>query len=69
MIGKYLRWWFYPSLTHNLTEKEIREINTIIPDEGFKDYGRKLDLTLRKLLYYTLIMTVIASLVSKGRRG
>jgi hypothetical protein len=63
VIGKYLRWWFYPSLTDNLTEKEIREINTIIPDEGFKEYGRRLDLTLRKFLYYTLIMTVIRSIV------
>ena len=63
VMGKYLRWWFYPSLTDNLTEKEIREINTIIPDEGFKEYGRKLDVTLRKFLYYTLIMTVITSIV------
>jgi hypothetical protein len=63
VMGKYLRWWFYPSLTDNLTEKEIREINTIIPDEGFKEYGRKLDVTLRKFLYYTLIMAVITSIV------
>jgi hypothetical protein len=65
VIGKYLRWWFYPSLTHNLTEKEIREINTIIPDEGFKEYGRTLDLTLRKFLYYTLIMAIITSIVKE----
>ena len=63
VMGKYLRWWFYPSLTDNLTEKEIREINTIIPDEGFKEYGRNLDVTLRKFLYYTLIMAVITSIV------
>ena len=69
VIGKFLRVWFEPNLTE---EEKMREINTMIPEghekTRFEHYGRILNLTLRKLLYYTLIMTVIASLAaSKGK--
>ena len=69
VIGEFLRLWFEPNLTE---EEKMREINTMIPEghekTRFEHYGRILNLTLRKLLYYTLIMTVIASLAaSKGK--
>lgn len=67
VIGKYLRILFDP----NLTEEEMQEIDTMIPEGDektrFEHYG--VNPTLRKLLYYTLIMTVITALVfpAKGR--
>jgi hypothetical protein len=69
VIGEFLRLWFEPNLTE---EEKMQKINTMIPEghekTRFEHYGRILNLTLRKLLYYTLIMTVIASLAaSKGK--
>jgi hypothetical protein len=65
VIGKLSHVFFYPNYD-NLTQEDMEEMNTIIP-ERFKEYGRKLDLKLRKLLYYNLIIIVIASLVASKR--
>ena len=63
VIGQYLNWWL-------LTEKEMQEIDTTMPEGDektrFEQYRDGVNPILKKLLYYALIMTVIASLISKG---
>ena len=64
VVGKYLH-MFFNDTRLELTEKEIQEIESRIPEGDkktrFKQYGLKP--AIRKILYYTLIMTIIASLV------
>ena len=64
VAGKYLEMYFAnPNL--ELTEEEIKEIETKIPEgdkkKRFKQYG--INPTLRKILYFTLVMTVIATVI------
>ncbi len=64
LLGKYLEMYFAnPNL--ELTEEEIKEIETKIPEgdkkKQFKQYG--INPTLRKILYFTLVMTVIATVI------
>ncbi len=64
LLGKYLEMYFAnPNL--ELTEEEIKEIETKIPEgdkkKRFIQHG--INPTIRKILYFTLVMTVIAALV------
>jgi len=65
VIGQYLNWWL-------LTEKEMQEIDTTLPEGDektrFEQCRDRVNPTLKKLLYYALIMTVIASIISKGHK-
>lgn len=65
VIGQYLNWWL-------LTEKEMQEIDTTMPEGDektrFEQYRDRVNPILKKLLYYALIMTVIASIISKGHK-
>ncbi len=64
LLGKYLEMYFAnPNL--ELTEEEIKEIETKIPEgemkTRFKQYG--INPALRKILYYTLVIAIITTLV------
>jgi hypothetical protein len=64
VAGKYLEMYF-ANANLELTEEEIKEIETKIPEgdkkKRFKQYG--INPTLRKILYYTLIIAIISALV------
>jgi hypothetical protein len=64
VTGKYLEMYFAnPNL--ELTEEEIKEIESQIPEghkkNRFIQYGT--NPTIRKILYFTLVMTVIATVI------
>ena len=64
LLGKYLEMYFAnPNL--ELTEEEIKEIETKIPEgdkkKRFIQHG--INPTIRKILYFTLVMTVIAATI------
>lgn len=68
LVGKYLEMYFgnHDTLEHvELSEQDINEIDSKIPDgpskTRFKQYG--INPTIRNILYFTLVMTVIAALV------
>ena len=64
LVGKYLEMYFAnPNL--ELTEEEIKEIETKIPegDKKTRFIQHGINPIIRKILYFTLVMTVIAQLV------
>ncbi len=68
LVGKYLEMYFgNPNLKENveLSEQDIKEIDSRIPEgerkTRFKQYG--MNPTLKNILYFTLVMTIIAALV------
>jgi hypothetical protein len=76
LVGKYLEMYFgNPDTKQNveLSEQDIQEIDSRIPEgerkTRFKQYG--INPKLRKILYYTLVLTIIAALVvpADARRG
>ena len=76
LVGKYLEMYFdNPDSKENvqLSEQDIQEIDSRIPEgerkTRFKQHG--INPTLRKILYYTLVLTIIAALVvpAEARRN
>jgi hypothetical protein len=68
LVGKYLEMYFGNPDTKEyiqLSEQDIQEIDSRIPEGErkvrFKQHG--INPTLRKILYYTLVLTIIAALV------
>ena len=68
LVGKYLEMYFgNPDIKHNveLSEQDIQDIDSRIPEgerkTRFKQHG--INPTLRKILYYTLVLAIIAALV------
>jgi hypothetical protein len=68
LVGKYLEMYFgNPNTKENiqLSEQDIQEIDSRIPEgerkTRFKQHG--INPTLRKILYYTLVLAIIAALV------
>lgn len=68
LVGKYLEMYFgNPDSKENveLSEQDIKEIDSQIPEGDrktrFKHHG--INPTLRKILYYTLVITIIAALI------
>jgi len=68
LVGKYLEMYFgNPDTKENveLSEQDIQDIDSQIPEgekkTRFKQHG--INPTLRKILYYTLVLTIIAALV------
>lgn len=76
LVGKYLEMYFgNPDLKQNveLDEQDIIEIDSRIPEGHRKTRLRQYGInpTLRKILYFTLVMTIIAALIvpSDARRN
>lgn len=68
LVGKYLEMYFgnHDTREHvELSEQDIKEIDSKIPDgpskTRFKQYG--INPTIRNILYFTLVMTIIAALI------
>ena len=68
LVGKYLEMYFgnHDTREHvELSEQDINEIDSKIPDgpakKRFKQYG--INPTIRNILYFTLVMTIIAALI------